>query len=73
MDISTPDGVETVQQQGDTILNARNREIDGIELAREVFLFAPPTRAPLREPADILLLSTADNLLQINPVDVQSH
>lgn len=70
MDISTPDGVETVQQQDDTI-NARNREIDGIELAREVFLFAPPTRAPLREPADILLPSTA--ILQINPVDVQSH
>lgn len=73
MDISTADIVETVRQQGDTLLDACNQEIDGIELAREGFLFAPPTGVTMREPDDILLPLTAHDLHRINPEDVKSY
>lgn len=70
MDISTLDGVETVQLQDNAQEdNALNREIEGIgiETTWEGFLFAPPTRATLKEPEAILLLSKADDLVWINP------
>lgn len=60
IDISTPDNVETGRQQVNTLLDSRKREMDGIESAREGFLFAPPTRVTLLEPDYILLPSTVD-------------
>lgn len=61
---------ETIRQQDDTLLNALNWEIEGMESGREEFLFAPPTRATPGEPDDILLSSTADDLIRINPEEV---
>lgn len=71
MDISTLDGVETVQLQDNALLNALNREIEGIgiETTWEGFLFAPPTRATLKEPEAILLSSKADKSNKVDFTD----